>query len=172
MRHCLPITLAGFTVNVTYCEAPYLWQKAKCCGADWNLPWFLSMALLHQRSQWCLQVKPNSGFPNTQCQVSSKNIKHTELSILICKGLAYIYIKFWSLSKINKQLTANPGLEVYLKSIFCQFPVIMRVLWPIKLKKSIFIMFDTQHKICFGHCWAKHVPLTCCLAWAHDINVM
>jgi len=29
--------------------------------------------------------------------------------------------------KICWQLTANPGLEIYSKSIFCQFPVIKRV---------------------------------------------
>lgn len=28
---------------------------------------------LPQRSEWCLQVKPNSGFPDTQCQVSPES---------------------------------------------------------------------------------------------------
>lgn len=67
VRYCLQ---NQFGKRLTYSEAPYLRQKAQRCGADRNLPRHFSMALLRQRSEWCLQVKPNSGFANTQRQVS------------------------------------------------------------------------------------------------------
>lgn len=45
-----------------------------------------------------------------------KGVRHLEL---ICQK---IFISNYDANKEMRELTANPGSEVYLKSIFCQFP--------------------------------------------------
>lgn len=59
--------------------------------------------------------------------VSNKRIKHFHKGLASITDLLRDLISNYRTDKIKRwQLTANPCLEVYLKSIFCQFPVIKK----------------------------------------------